>query len=159
MLLIRSLPSGSDYQERNWLQDNKNKFLSTDNAHQEKIKSIVPTRTQLAFSFSVDRSHFYHMFYVLLILQLPQDIVEVKIQPETLWNTKAVLEKSWWRCTLQSWVSQYKAKYKGKAQQWICICSNWRYITIFKHKWWEIIVCFLKYVKALINLFFPFQQF
>lgn len=63
-LLIRSLPSGSDYQERNRLRDNKNKFLSLKIMFTKKsLLSVIPGRTRLIITVDV----FIIMFYMMVM--------------------------------------------------------------------------------------------
>lgn len=64
LLLIRTLPSGSDYHGRNWARDNKNKFLWQRKSSCLSFLDVHNTHIQLQ---NVDRSHIHHMsgFYCL----------------------------------------------------------------------------------------------
>lgn len=135
VLLITSLPSGSDYQERNWLQDNKNKSLSTDSVHQENSMSVIPTWTQLTLNCRVDRSHLYHMSWFCSFSCFLGMLLKYKFSLKHLSSVRKPLE-AMYIALLGYSVASWKW---GKAQQRICyIYSNWKYITIFNDWWGEI---------------------
>lgn len=138
VLLITSLPSGSDYQERNWLQDNKNKSLSADSVLQENSMSVIPTWTHLTLNCSVDRSHLYHMSWFCSFFSFLEMLLKYKFSLKYLSSSRKQLEAmsiALLGYSVASWI-------RGKAQQRICTVTE-KYITIFGHWWWEITVLVL----------------